>query len=668
MTSVPEDYLDQDSFFGGEPPLSEAVGYVVVLIFGIFFSFFTTFLVWLDQKFNGVSITSEQFNTAGRSIKTGLTASVIVSQWTWAATLLQSSNVAFNYGVSGPFWYASGATVQVLLFGILAIEVKRKAPTCHTFLEIIQARWGDTAHKVFLFFALLTNIIVTSMLLLGGAATVNALTGLDLNLASFLIPWGVIAYTMAGGLKATFLASYTHTTVLFVALLIFVFVIYTGDDQYVGSPGAMFEKLQALVKLDDCTYGPASDPTKYELYACGPVDGNEEGSYLTMLSREGFIFGIINIVGNFGTVFVDQSYWQSAIAAKPQSSHKGYLLGGMCWFTIPFALATSLGLAALAMQLPLTGDEAGSGLVPPATALFVLGKGGATLILIMLFMAVTSTGSAELIAVSSLISYDVYRAYIKKDATGDEILKVSRITVFVFGALMGVLSIVLNEMGLNLGWVYLFMGVVIGSAVVPVSMVLTWKKATAKGAIAGAILGQICAIIGWLVSAQALEGEITIDSTGQNYPMLTGNLIAICFSGIVCIAVSLADPDDYDWESTRNIAMVETYDNAWHTEEDYNDVDLSKAKNWIMKVGLSFTVVIVILWPVLSLPAGVFSEGYFDFWVALSILWGLVATMFVVFLPLYESKDAIVSVFKGMCGQAPAGKTVQQSSQQPPSA
>ncbi|CAN0239852.1 unnamed protein product, partial [Scytosiphon promiscuus] len=69
------------------------------------------FLVWLDQKFNNVTITSEQFNTAGRSIKTGLTASVIVSQWTWAATLLQSSNVAFNYGVSGPFWYASGATI-----------------------------------------------------------------------------------------------------------------------------------------------------------------------------------------------------------------------------------------------------------------------------------------------------------------------------------------------------------------------------------------------------------------------------------------------------------------------------------------------------------------------------------------------------------------------------
>jgi hypothetical protein len=27
------------------------------------------------------------------------------------------------------------------------------------------------------------------------------------------------------------------------------------------------------------------------------------------------MFGVINIVGNFGTVFVDQSYWQFTITA-----------------------------------------------------------------------------------------------------------------------------------------------------------------------------------------------------------------------------------------------------------------------------------------------------------------------------------------------------------------
>ena len=48
--------------------------------------------------------TSEEFNTASRSVKPGLIASGIVSAWTWAATLLQSSSVAYTYGVAAPFW------------------------------------------------------------------------------------------------------------------------------------------------------------------------------------------------------------------------------------------------------------------------------------------------------------------------------------------------------------------------------------------------------------------------------------------------------------------------------------------------------------------------------------------------------------------------------------
>ena len=89
--------------------------------------------------------------------------------------------------------------------------------------------------------------------------------------------------------------------------------------------------------------------------------------------------------GNFGTVFVDQAYWMGAIASKPSASYKGYILGGLMWFSIPFTLATSLGLASVALDLPLTKTEAGAGLVPPAVAVHILGKSGAVWITIMLF-------------------------------------------------------------------------------------------------------------------------------------------------------------------------------------------------------------------------------------------------------------------------------------------
>ena len=121
--------------------------------------------------------------------------------------------------------------------------------------------------------------------------------------------------------------------------------------------------------------------------------------------------------------------------------------GRICWFAIPFSLATSLGLTSTALMLPIDKDEAGSGLVPPAVAAHLLGDGGAVLILIMLFMAIVSTGSAESIAVSSLVSYDIYREYINPEATGAQILFVSRVVIVAYGLVMGVLAIILQTIG-----------------------------------------------------------------------------------------------------------------------------------------------------------------------------------------------------------------------------
>merc|ERR1719213_687249 len=155
-------------------------------MFGVFFSIVTIFLSKFELNVLGRSMSSEQFNTAGRDVGVALTAAVIVSQWTWAATLLMSSNMGWRVGISGPFWYASGATIQILLFAILAIQVKRRASHMHTFMEIVKARFGTFTHIVMIIFALTTNIIVTSMLLLGGAATIEDLTGMSKLSAAFL--------------------------------------------------------------------------------------------------------------------------------------------------------------------------------------------------------------------------------------------------------------------------------------------------------------------------------------------------------------------------------------------------------------------------------------------------------------------------------------------------
>ena len=631
--------------------LDESVGWFIVVGLGMVFAGIISAEIKIEEKYLGHVQNSEWFNTAGRVIKTGLTAAAIVSAWTWAATLLQSSTVAYLYGVSGPFWYAAGATIQVLLFGILAIELKRKAPNAHTFLEIIRARFGAGTHKIFLGFALTCNMIVTGMLLLGGAAVVNGLTGMDISLAAFMIPIGVMIYTLVGGLKATFVADYMHTVIIFIVILTFVAMVFFISPITGGVEG-MYDKLVAAADLS-----PVMSPT---FSADGVVEGdpstygNAMGAYLTMASAGGLIFGVINIVGNFGTVFVDQAYWQRAIAAQPSATVKGFLLGGMCWFSIPFTLATTMGLTAVALDVQLTPEQVQLGLTVPAAASVLMGEIGAIMVLVMLFMAVTSAGSAELIAVSSLITYDVYRTYNNPNATGKQLLKVSRGTIVAFGLGMGGIAVVLLGMGLSLGFVYLAMGILIGSAVIPIALTITWSKTTRGGAVAGALIGVMLSLLTWTsVAASEADGVVDIASLGGAFPMLYGNVVAILSSGLICVVVSLAQNKKYDWSLlNKEMRLVDAditedvaAEQAKHAQDE---ATLKKAFQFSLKGGGILTIICVVLWPMpLYFSGMVFDLGFYSLWVGIAVIWVSIASFCIICIPIWEARKGFAQVFGG---------------------
>jgi Na+/proline symporter len=794
--------------------LSQGTGWGVILGFGGFFTIFTMALTFYEQRVYGTTMTSEAFNTAGRNVGVGLTAAVIVSQWTWAATLLMSSNMGWRVGLAGPFWYASGATVQILLFAILAIQVKRRASHMHTFMEIIKARFGTVPHLVMIMFALSANIIVTAMLLLGGAGTVEDLTGVPKIWASFLIPilscW---IYTMYGGLRATFFASYVHTTVIFLMLIIFTLSVYAGAGDcsgLYGSPSAVYDALEAASEkayfeatvpeceiLGDCTAdGPrdlfsgigfimenagtcynADGATEtsctylkkdkddaccseeavlalpedgvycrangncidtgttehYESTDCGAGETCVT-SFLTMKSTSGILFGITNIVGNFGTVFVDQSYWQSAVAAKPKSAVMGFLVGGMVWFAVPFCMATTNGIAGRALtthptlgSMYLDSAASGSGLTPARVLAHIMGPGGAFILLLQLFMAITSTGSAEIIAVSSILTYDVYYTYLnpelkeRRESTralffatvgtkngrfdvmemqelfdklvkvgffpntlssddmipiysalngatdaadtidvkdlydalnrtvssnsleGTILLRMSKFFTFVFAVFMGFLAIMLQAIGLNLGWVYMSMGVLIGSAVGPASLAILMETANGIFIAAGAIGGLIAGLLAWCLQAKVEFGEVTIDTLGKDMPFVAGNVAAILGGLFIAGVGSLIMPDkEFKWEMlNERIPLVDDIEPPKDSQE--TDVRLQRQVKIAYGASVLLTFLLIIVWP---LPmhfggVGVFSKGRFAGWVAVEIIWAFIGGIVIIFLPVYETvRDA----------------------------
>jgi len=205
-----------------KPLLDVSVGYGVVVGVGFFFAALMLILTTLQTKFSRYSpSSSEEFSSASRSIKPGLVCCGIVSAWTWSATLLQSSTVAYTFGVSGPWWYGVGGTIQLAFFAMVAAKVKMNANGAHTFLEIAKARFGTGVHLLFTVYAFLCVLVVCGSLLLGGAATVNALTGMNVIAACFLLPIGIAVYVIFGGLRATFVCDWAHTLILFISIYLF---------------------------------------------------------------------------------------------------------------------------------------------------------------------------------------------------------------------------------------------------------------------------------------------------------------------------------------------------------------------------------------------------------------------------------------------------------------
>lgn len=66
-------------------------------------------------------------------------------------------------------------------------------------------------------------------------------------------------------------------------------------------------------------------------------------------------------------------------------------------------------------------------------------------------MAATSACSAELIAVSSIVTRDVYSMFWSTPLTGKKAVRVSEIVIVVFAVWAGCWSVILDKAGVDLG-------------------------------------------------------------------------------------------------------------------------------------------------------------------------------------------------------------------------
>lgn len=624
-----------------EPILSQGYGYGFSIGLGAAFALLMSVITKVLSSYLGQVQNSERFSTASRNVRSGLISSSTVSAWTWPATLLTSGAWSYSYGVSGGFMYGAGGSVQIALFLFLAIQIKRKAPSAHTVSECFSIRYGKTGHWMFLCYCMATNVLISSLLLLGGSQGFSATTGMHTVAASFLLPMGVVVYTALGGLKATFVSDWIHTVIIYGMLIATSYRVYCSSP-LIGSPGKMYDLLIEAQELFPSETGP---------------------SYLSF-KHKGLMFLSWSVtIGGFSSVFGDPGYSQRAIAAEPTQVFRGYFFGALCWWVIPLSLGSSAGLAARALlnnpasvTYPnvLSDTEVGAGLPVIYGMAAVFGKSGAAAGLMMLFMSVTSATSAELIAFSSVMTYDIYRTYIKPDASGTQLVRAAHVSVIGFGLFMAVLSVVFNYIGVTVGWLLSFLGVVLSPEVSAITLTIFWSKMTKLSLIIACPLGTVTGILCWIgASYHYGAGIVNKDTVMISQATFIGNIISLFSTPIYIVIISYLKPDKVPFDLNllnEGFSMADDVD-----EEEKEAVDVSTNNEKVLNrqswysIGINIFILIgayVIIPTALYGATNDFNKSSFTAFIIIMLIWLVVASAYIIIAPLWQGRDSIATIVR----------------------
>ncbi|KAJ6017283.1 hypothetical protein N7451_000662 [Penicillium sp. IBT 35674x] len=654
---------------------------------------------------------SEMFMVANRSVGTGLTASAVFSSWMWINETVLAAAMCYRYGLALPLWWGSGLCFQIALMAALGVMAKIRVPYAHTSLEIVRMRYGKIGHLVFVVLNLVNNVFGCASMIMTGSQLIYGVSGMNFVAATILIPLGVVLYTAVGGLKATFLTDYLHTTIALILIIYFTLAVLTNSA--VGGLSGLYDKVVA---------------TAGENY----ISGNYDGSLLTFKSKGAIIWGLILKFGNLALVVMDTAFWQKSFATEVRATVPGYSIAAIAVFGIPWGLGTVIGLTARAIHntpiFPtypgdLTSTEVSMGMVMPYTLKALLGDKGIIGFFFLLFMALTSTVSSSMIAVSSILSYDIYKTYLNPKVTDKKLVRVSHLTVVIHGIFITGISIAMNYGGANMTWINYLRPVISCPGIIPLILTLFWSRQTRLAAIVAPILGFFTGLAVWLATAKSMYGAVNIDTTSNEYPALYAAIASFFSPALYSILLSLYNPYQFDW---REFLRIELTDEAQlhaasdtstlnkgveSNEEDtssalkdpkssvnsmpatiqsgpkhdldperihalgekpcpttspsistiqlnlddiqhpFDDATLKELYTWLKIACASFVVlflVTVIVWPLPLYRDYIFTKSFFSGWTTVAIIWQFGAFGAVVIYPLYDGRHAIATGARGI--------------------
>jgi SSS family solute:Na+ symporter len=547
---------------------------LVIIVF--YFALVLAIGFYLKEQAN----TGEDFFMAGREMTAWIAGLSFLSANLGSLELMGWAGASYQYGILAAHWYWIGAIPAMLFLALVMMPFYYISKT-HSVPGYLKLRFGESSRALSsVSFAFMT-VLMSGINMYSMALVLKIVLGWDINFSILISSVTVAIYVALGGLRSAIFNEVLQFILIWAGALL---IPILGLIEAGGWSG-----LKARIATN------ASAEYTHLWSTLGHFNDNPMGIHWT-----GIVFGLGAII-SMGYWTTDFLVVQRVLSAKDLRAAKmAPIIGAGFKMLVPFIviLPGLLGLALLPMKLVgetqaiSTGGHSYNEVLPLMLARYC-GPGLLGLGITALIAGFMSGMAGNVSAFTTVWTYDIYRALIKKDASDHHYVSMGRwSTVVGVGISIGTAYLVMDFKSI-MDYVQALFSFFIAPLFATVLLGMLWKRATPAGGFWGLLAGTGSSVGMWAwvkVDPSALRYVALSPYARDMAENMYRALWSCLFCALVTVAVSVVTVPKQDAELKGLVYGVTDI-----PTESYVST-LHRPWFWAVVVGSIFVVLNIIFW------------------------------------------------------------------------
>jgi solute:Na+ symporter, SSS family len=542
--------------------------------------FYFALVLAIGLYLKGRTQTGEDFFLAGREMSAWIAGLSFLSANLGSLELMGWAAAAYQYGILATHWYWIGAIPAMLFLGLVMMPFYYISKT-HSVPGYLKLRFGEPSRALAAISFAFMTVLMSGINMYSMALVMKVVLGWNINFSIWVSSLTVAVYVALGGLRSA----------IFNEVLQFVLIW----------AGALLIPILGLIDAGGWTAlqlriaHNASAEFTHLWSTLGSFSNNPMGIHWT-----GIVFGLGWVI-SFGYWTTDFLVVQRVLAAKDLRAAKmAPIIGAAFKMMVPFIVILPGLLALAVLPVKLTGETAALASgghsyneVLPLMLARYCGPGLLGLGITALMAGFMSGMAGNVSAFTTVWTYDIYRALIRRNASDKHYVDMGRWCT-VLGVLISVgTAYLVMQFASIMDYVQALFATFIAPLFGTVLLGMLWKRTTSAGGFWGLLVGTLSSIAMW--------GWVKMDPSALRYVALSPHarfmaedMYRALWSWMVCVVVTVIVS-----YSTKPPAVAELTGLVYGVTPLPSEAHVAIYKRpafWAVVIALVFVALNVIFW------------------------------------------------------------------------